>query len=118
MQPDSRTVMIWIAQGVLGFFLILMLARSFWQTPLPLVVVDMNRAIQAPSVMLAHSKLTEKEQSYIIKRFSALLPEVIKEYGASLGVTVVGSSVLASHNAVDITATIVELTIARMKHES
>ena len=118
MQPDSRNVMIWIAQGVLGFFLILMLARSFWQTPLPLVVVDMNRAIQAPSVMLAHSKLTEKEQSYIIKRFSSLLPEVIKEYGASHGITVVGSSVLASHNAVDITDTIVELTIARMKHES
>jgi conjugal transfer pilin signal peptidase TrbI len=118
MQPDARKVMHWMLLSVLGFFLILLLVRFFWLSPQLLVVVDMNRAIQVPSMMLAHSKLTEKEQSYIIKRFSSLLPEVIKEYGASLGVTVVGSSVLASYNAVDITDTIVELTIARMKHES
>jgi conjugal transfer pilin signal peptidase TrbI len=118
MLPDSRNMMHWMILSVLGFFLILVFARFFWHSPQPLVVVDMNRAIQAPSVMLAHSKLTENEQSYIIKRFSALLPEVIKEYGASHGITVVGSSVLASHNSVDITNTIVELTIARMKHES
>ena len=118
MLPDSRNVMHWMLYSVLGFFLILVFARFFGHSPQPLVVVDMNRAIQAPSVMLAHSKLTVEEQSDIMKRFSALLPEVIKEYGASLGVTVVGSTVLASHNAYDITDTMVELTIARMKHES
>lgn len=53
-----------------------------------------------------------------MKQFSTLLPSIIKEYGASHGVTVVGSTVLASNNAYDITNIIVELTIARMKHEA
>lgn len=118
MQPDSRSMMYMMLLSVLGFFLILVFARFFLKTSQPLVIVDMNRAIQAPSVMLAHSKLTVEEQSDIMKRFSALLPKIIKDYGASHRVTVVGSTVLASHNAVDITDTIVELTIARMKHES
>ncbi|HHF0526710.1 TPA: TrbI F-type domain-containing protein [Legionella anisa] len=117
MQPNSPNVMHWCLAGVLGFFLILMFAHFFGQKTPSLVVVDMNRAIQKPSLWLAHSKLTEQAQSDIMRRFSALLPEIIEEYGASHGVTVVGSTVLASNNSVDITDTLVELTIARMKHE-
>lgn len=63
MQPDSPNVMYGIVLSVLGFFLILIFAHFFWQKPANLVVVDMNRAIQTPSVMLAHSKLTVEEQS-------------------------------------------------------
>jgi len=118
MQPNSPNVLYWWQAGVLGFFLILIFVHFFWQKPPSLVVVDMNRAIQKPSLWLANSKLTKQAQSDIIRRFSALLPEIIKEYGSSHKVTVVGSTVLASNNLVDITDTIVELTIARMKHES
>lgn len=118
MKPDSRNVMHWMLYSALGFFLILICVRFFAHSPQFLVVVDMNRAIQAPSVMLAHSQLSAAEQASLIKQFSALLPAVIKEYGTSHGLTVVGGSVLASHNTADITDTIIELTIARMKHES
>ena len=78
----------------------------------------MNRAIQKPSLWLAHSKLTAAEQTRIMKRFSMFLPEVIKDYGRSHKVSVIASQVLVNQNNIDITDSIVDLTIARMKHES
>ena len=117
MQCDLKNMAIWIT-GILGGFLILMIACSYWQTQRPLMVVDMNRAIQKPSMILARSKLTVEEQANIMKQFSKLLPEVIKDYGASHQVSVIASQVLVNQNNMDITDSIVELTIARMKHDS
>lgn len=114
MQLDLKNTAI----KILGLFVILMIASSFWQTPQPLVVIDMNRAIQRPSLLLAHSKLTVEEQANIMKRFSKLLPEVIKDYGKSHEVSVIASQVLVNQNNIEITDAIVDLTIARMKHES
>lgn len=113
-QLDKKSL---ILAGVAGCFLVTVLIGFSWKKPAPLVVVDMTRAIQAPSLMLARSKLTSDEQLKIMRRFSALLPGVIKEYGHTHRVTLVSATILASHNNVDVTNEVVALTIARMKHE-
>ena len=103
--------------GSLGLILVLVCVFLVWHNKSSLVVVDMTRAIQKPSMMLARSKLTTEAQLKIMRRFSALLPEVIKAYGESHRVTVVSATVLAHYNTDDITDRVVEQTITRMKHE-
>jgi conjugal transfer pilin signal peptidase TrbI len=100
------------AVGLLALALVLMV-----QKPIPLVVVDMTRAIQKPSVMLTRTKLTSDAQLKIMERFSRVLPNVIKEYGQTHRVTIISATVLASHNTLDVTDEVVDLTISRMKHE-
>lgn len=101
-------------------FVLLAASLMTWligRNPASLVVVDMTRAIQKPSVMLAHSKLSSNAQLKIMAGYSALLPKVISEYGQSHRVTIVSATVLASQNKVDVTDEVVALTIERMKHE-
>lgn len=100
------------AAGLLVLALVLMVLK-----PIPLVVVDMTRAIQKPSVMLARTKLTSDAQLKIMERFSKVLPNVIKEYGQTHRVTIISAPVLASLNTLDVTDEVVDLTITRMKHE-
>ncbi|MCW8400501.1 type-F conjugative transfer system protein TrbI [Legionella sp. PATHC038] len=106
-----------IALGALAVLGLLLCLLAFAHKHSSLVVIDMTRVIQKPSMMLARSKLTEQEQLKIMRRFSALLPEVIKAYGVSHQVTVISSPVLFSQNTQDATDEIVAQTISRMKHE-
>ncbi len=110
----------WVIAGVCGFIGVLAGMFMMWPKPLPLLVVDMNRAIEAPSVLLARSKLTHEEQLNIIDRFSRALPEVIKDYGRSHRVTLVSAPVLTGYkpSQVDVTDELIALTIARIKHEA
>ncbi len=65
---------------------------AIWMHQPRLVVVDMVRAIQVPSAMLARSSMPDTKQAALITRFSKLLPDVIKAYGEAHHVTVVGGS--------------------------
>ena len=107
----------WVFAGAAGFLVLLVLMWTVYKKPSPLVVVDMNHAIQAPSMMLARSKLTADTQLKIMRRFSTLLPKVITEYGQAHRVTIVSATVLASHNNTDVTGEVIAATIARMKHD-
>ncbi|MBA2650224.1 MAG: TrbI F-type domain-containing protein [Legionella sp.] len=103
---------------IAGILAMLALVCILWAKPEHLVVVDMSRVIQAPSMMLARSKLSEASQLEIMEKISKVLPKVIAEYGKSHGVTVIGATVLASQSEVDVTQEIIALTIARVKHET
>ena len=94
---------------------ILLVAGVIWMSQPRLVVVDMVRAIQVPSAMLARSSMPDTKQAALITRFSKLLPDVIKAYGEAHHVTVVGAHVLVSQGAVDITNTIIQETLLRLK---
>ncbi|HAU4159299.1 TPA: TrbI F-type domain-containing protein [Legionella anisa] len=117
MQLNQWNVSYRMVLGALGGLGLLLFLCSLVQSRPSLVVIDMTRAIQKPSLMLARSKLTEQEQLKIMSRFSALIPEVIKDYGASHQVTVISAPVLFGQNTQDVTDEIVEQTISRMKHE-
>ena len=79
----------------------------------------MNRAIQIPASALSHSKLAPLRQQNIMRRFSSLLPDVIKTYGESHHVTVVSATILVSGQpSIDITHEVVAQTLARLKHAS
>ncbi len=118
MQLNQLSIKLWMALGAAGCLILLSFLFLLGQKPVSIVVVDMTRAIQTPSLMLARSKLSQEAQLKIMNRFSALLPEVIKAYGKQHGVTVVSATVLASHNRYDITNSVISQTIARVKHES
>lgn len=117
MRLNQLDVKQWAMVGTAGVLVVLVLMLMVWKNPTPLVVVDMTRAVQSPSLMLARSKLTPDAQLKIMSRFSTLLPKIVKEYGQTHQVTVVSAAILASHNNVDVTNEIIALTIARMKHE-
>lgn len=117
MRLNQLDVKQWALIGLAGVLVAQVLVLMVWKKPTPLVVVDMTRAIQSPSLMLARSKLTSDAQLKIMGRFSTLLPKVIKEYGQAHRVTVVSATVLASHNNADVTNEVIALTISRMKHE-
>lgn len=117
MQPNVRVPHPKLVMGVLIGVLVLMALYIGFKRPSPLHVVDMNRAIQIPSTMLAHSKLSKAQQATLMSRFSSRLPEVIKEYGQEHLVTIISATVLESHGGVDITNLIVARTIERVKHE-
>lgn len=108
----------WVAMGVSGVLVLLAFVLMVWPKSATLMVVDMTRAIQMPSMMLAQSKLSQEAQLKIMTRFSALLPEVIKAYGQMHHVTIVSAPVLASDNRDDITNEVVNRTIARMKQDA
>ena len=116
MQHSQIGLKIWTIACVAGFVFLTLLFLAL-QKPTHLVVVDMTRAIQKPSVILAHSKLTSETQLKIMERFSKMLPHIIKEYAKTHRVTVISASVLASHNTLDVTDEVVDMTITRMKHD-
>jgi len=117
MRLNQLDVKQWAMVGTAGVLVVLVLMLMVWKNPTPLVVVDMTRAVQSPSLMLARSKLTPDAQLKIMSRFSTLLPKIVKEYGQTHQVTVVSAAILVSYNNVDVTNEIIALTIARMKHE-
>ncbi|KTC87654.1 TrbI F-type domain-containing protein [Legionella drozanskii] len=118
MLLNRMTIKQGVIVGAVGFVLVFALGLNIGQKPTALVVVDLTRAIQKPSLMLAHSKLSKDAQSKLMKQFSALLPQVIKAYGQTHRVTVMSATVLASNNSLDVTDKVVAETITRMKHEA
>ena len=83
-----------------------------------LVVLDMQRAIQEPAERLAHSTLSETMQQKAIKRYTDVLPEVIRKYATAHHATIISAQVLSSHNHTDITQAIILQTLSRIKHEA
>lgn len=83
-----------------------------------LLVIDMQRAIHQPAILLAKTNISEKSQQQILKRYAHFLPEVIQSYGNTHHVTIVAGSIAASGNQADITNVIISQTLERVKHES
>lgn len=90
---------------------------ALWSQTPKLVVMDMKRAIEQPALMLSHSKMPENEQVVLMQRYSRLLPEVIKGYGATHHVTVVAAPIMTTYGDTDITNKMIELTLTRLKSE-
>lgn len=120
MRLNQLNTMDWMMAAIGAGVGLLLGIVTMWPKPFPLLVVDMNRAIVAPSVMLAHSKLTHEQQLKIMARFSHTLPKVISDYGRTHRVTLIGAPLLASYKSspVDVTDELIALTLARIKHEA
>lgn len=88
----------------------------FWvsSSPSPFALVDMQRLLNQPAVMLSKSNLTESEQKDILKQYSSLLPLVLSEYGASHKVTLITATVLSS-GSFDVTDDVIATTLEKLK---
>jgi len=83
-----------------------------------IVVIDMQKAINQPVTMLTKSNMAEATKQVIIKRYSSLLPRVIRAYGHKNHLTVISTPVLASGNKADITNIIIEQTLNEVKRNA
>lgn len=83
-----------------------------------IVVIDMKKAINQPVAMLTKTNMPEKTKQTIIKKYSSLLPRVIRAYGHKNNLTVISTPVLASGNKADITNIIIEQTLNEVKRHA
>lgn len=97
----------------MGIGLIGVLLCCHSKVPL-IAIVDMQRLLNQPATLLSQSKLSEKEQKDVLKRYSALLPKVLSEYGESHKVTLITATVISS-GAVDVTDEIIGVTLEKLK---
>ena len=74
----------------------------------------MQRLLNQPANLLSQSKLHEKEQKDVLKRYSSLLPTVLSEYGESHRVTLITATVISS-GALDVTDEIIGITLEKLK---
>lgn len=118
MAHNPLSVKFWAMAAIAGLLVMAVSVSKIGQNSNQLKVVDMTRAIQATSMMLARSKLSKEMQLKIMERYANVLPSVIKEYAQQHGVTIISAAVLASQNKIDVTGDVMDLTIARIKHEA
>lgn len=91
----------------LGFFIYKSQANA------PLAIVDMQRLLNQPAVMLSQSKFPETTQKKLLKRYTAILPKVLKAYGASHHVTLITATVI-SQGHLDVTDEVISMTLERL----
>lgn len=84
------------------------------QKVLPIAIVDMQRLLNQPAVLLSQSKLSEKEQKEVLKHYSSLLPNALLEYGESHHVTLITATVISS-GSFDVTDEIIGATLEKLK---
>ena len=97
--------------------LMMLIAGFLWMSQPRLVVVDMMRAIHVPAQMLARSRMPDDKQAKLMARYSTLLPEVMKAYGQTHHVTVMGATVFFSQRHADITNIVIQQTLTRLKSD-
>lgn len=78
--------------------------------PTLIAVVDMQRLLNQPAVLLSQSNLSEQEQKKILKQYSSLLPQVLSQYGASHHVTLITATVISS-GRFDVTDEVIAATL-------
>ncbi|STP10088.1 type-F conjugative transfer system protein TrbI [Legionella bozemanae] len=81
--------------------------------PAPLAVVDMQRLLNQPAVLLSQSKLSEQEQKKVLKQYSSLLPKTLSQYGASHHVTLITATVISS-GRFDVTDEVIAATLEKL----
>lgn len=88
----------------------------FWkhQAIPPIAIVDMQRLLNQPAVLLSQSTLSETEQKNVLKRYSSLLPKVLSEYGKSHQVTLITTTVITS-GSFDVTDEVIGATLEKLK---
>lgn len=74
----------------------------------------MQRLLNQPATLLSKSNLSEKEQKNVLRRYSALLPKVLSEYGESHKVTLITATVISS-GTLDVTDEIIDITLEKLK---
>ncbi|WP_058533788.1 type-F conjugative transfer system protein TrbI [Legionella saoudiensis] len=81
--------------------------------PTPIAVVDMQRLLNQPAVLLSQSNLSEQEQKKVLKQYSSLLPQVLSQYGASHHVTLITATVISS-GRFDVTDEVIAATLEQL----
>lgn len=81
--------------------------------PTLIAVVDMQRLLNQPAVLLSQSNLSEQEQKKILKQYSSLLPQVLSQYGASHHVTLITATVISS-GRFDVTDEVIAATLDQL----
>ncbi len=81
--------------------------------PTLIAVVDMQRLLNQPAVLLSQSNLSEQEQKKILKQYSSLLPQVLSQYGASHHVTLITATVILS-GRFDVTDEVIAATLDQL----
>ncbi len=81
--------------------------------PTPIAVVDMQRLLNQPAVLLSQSNLSEQEQKKVLKQYSSLLPQVLSQYGASNHVTLITATVISS-GRFDVTDEVIAATLEQL----
>lgn len=81
--------------------------------PAPIAVVDMQRLLNQPAVLLSQSNLSEQEQKKVLKQFSSLLPQILSQYGASHHVTLITATVISS-GRFDVTDEVIAATLEQL----
>jgi conjugal transfer pilin signal peptidase TrbI len=101
---------------VISMLCILMAGCFIWQskTSSCLAIVDMQRLLNQPAVLLAQSKLSETAQKKLLKRYTALLPQVLTEYGKVHQLTLITATVITG-GTLDVTDEVIEETLERLK---
>lgn len=79
----------------------------------PIAVVDMQRLLNQPAVLLSQSNLSEQEQKKVLKQYSSLLPQVLSQYGASHHVTLITATVISS-GRFDVTDEVIAATLEQL----
>ncbi len=82
--------------------------------PNTIVVVDMQRLLNQPAVLLSQSHLSTVVQKNILKRYSSLLPNTLKEYGQLHKVTLITATVIHSEHD-DVTDEVISMALDRLK---
>lgn len=81
--------------------------------PTAIAVVDMQRLLNQPAVLLSQSNLSEQEQKKVLKQYSSLLPQTLSQYGASHHVTLITATVLSS-GRFDVTDEVITATLEQL----
>ncbi|HIH8953646.1 TPA: type-F conjugative transfer system protein TrbI [Legionella pneumophila] len=81
--------------------------------PAPIAIVDMQRLLNQPAVLLSKSNLSEQEQKKVLKLYSSLLPQTLSQYGASHHVTLITATVLSS-GQFDVTDEVIATTLEQL----
>ncbi|KTD47445.1 putative TrbI protein [Legionella quinlivanii] len=87
-----------------------------WSHPkgAPIAIVDMQRVLNQPAVLLSQSHLSEKEQKTVLSHYSSLLPQVLSEFGESRHVTLIAATVIAS-GSLDVTDEVIAIALEKLK---
>lgn len=99
-----------IALVALGFIAVLIGSFEVFKKP-TLYVIDMQRVLHQPALLLSHSPLSETEQKALLSAFAKRLPEVIADYCKAHKVTLIAAPVLGNNGENELTDYFIEKTL-------
>ena len=94
----------------LGFIAVLIGSFEVFKKP-TLYVIDMQRALHQPALLLSRSPLSEAEQKALLSAFAKRLPEVIADYCRAHKVTLIAAPVLGNSGENELTDYFIEKTL-------